>query len=80
MRRFFNKGTNGQWRGILTDDDLALYEAKVREKLSPNSRFGSKEVDVQLANRARQPIEFSPQPTTFHLSLRKLGFPETIRC
>lgn len=36
MRRFFNKGTNGQWRGILTDDDLALYEAKVREKLSPN--------------------------------------------
>jgi hypothetical protein len=26
VRRFFNKGTNGHWRGILTDDDLALRE------------------------------------------------------
>jgi hypothetical protein len=23
---FFNKGTNGRWRDVLTDDDLALYE------------------------------------------------------
>ena len=34
-RRFFNKGTSGRWRGVLTDDDLALYEAKVRGKFSP---------------------------------------------
>jgi aryl sulfotransferase len=25
--RFFFKGDNGRWRGVLTDDDLALYEA-----------------------------------------------------
>jgi len=34
-RRFFNVGTNGRWRGILTDSDLALYEAKVRAKFTP---------------------------------------------
>jgi aryl sulfotransferase len=34
-RRFFNKGVNGRWRGVLTDDDLVLYDAKVREKFSP---------------------------------------------
>jgi aryl sulfotransferase len=33
-RRFFNKGTNGQWRGVLTERDLALYERKVQEKFS----------------------------------------------
>ncbi len=26
--RFFFKGTNDRWRGIVSDDDLALYEAK----------------------------------------------------
>jgi aryl sulfotransferase len=31
-RRFFFKGTNGRWRGILTDEDLALYQAKARMK------------------------------------------------
>jgi len=36
VRRFFNKGTNGRWRSILTDEDLALYDAKVREKFSPS--------------------------------------------
>jgi aryl sulfotransferase len=25
--RFFFKGTNGRWRDVLTDDDLALYDA-----------------------------------------------------
>ena len=25
--RFFFKGTNGRWHDVLTDDDLALYEA-----------------------------------------------------
>ena len=24
--RFFHKGTNGRWRGVLTEEDLALYE------------------------------------------------------
>jgi aryl sulfotransferase len=35
-RRFFNKGVNGRWRDVLTDDDLALYDARVRETLSPS--------------------------------------------
>ena len=24
--RFFHKGTNGRWRDVLTEEDLALYE------------------------------------------------------
>jgi aryl sulfotransferase len=36
VRRFFNNGTSGRWRGILTDDDLALYDAKVCEMFSPD--------------------------------------------
>ena len=34
--RFFNKGTNGRWRDVLTADDLAAYDAKVRESLTPD--------------------------------------------
>jgi aryl sulfotransferase len=33
--RFLYKGTNGRWRGVLTDDDLALYDAKVAETFTP---------------------------------------------
>jgi aryl sulfotransferase len=34
-QRFFNKGTNGRWRNVLTDDDVALYESKALQKFSP---------------------------------------------
>ena len=34
-KRFFNKGVNGRWRDVFTEGDLALYDAKVREKFSP---------------------------------------------
>jgi aryl sulfotransferase len=34
-RSFFHKGTIGRWRDILTPDDLANYEEKVRVKFSP---------------------------------------------
>jgi hypothetical protein len=34
-RRFFNAGTNGRWRGVLADSDLALYDAKVRATFTP---------------------------------------------
>ena len=34
-RRFFNKGVNGRWREVLTEDDLALYDARVKETLAP---------------------------------------------
>ncbi len=33
--RFFNKGTNGRWRDVLGAEELALYDAKVREKFPP---------------------------------------------
>ncbi len=32
---FFHKGENDQWQGVLTDDDVAAYEARVREHLEP---------------------------------------------
>jgi aryl sulfotransferase len=31
---FFNKGTNGRWRDVLTAADLALYDAAVEKTLS----------------------------------------------
>jgi len=34
-RRFFNKGVNGRWREVLTEGDLALYDARVKETLTP---------------------------------------------
>ncbi len=33
--RFFHKGENDRWKGILTDDDLALFENTCRERLAP---------------------------------------------
>lgn len=33
--RFFHRGTNGGWRDVLTEADLALYDAKVRAKFTP---------------------------------------------
>jgi aryl sulfotransferase len=35
--RFFFKGTNGRWRDVLTEDDLALYETAA-SKLEPELR------------------------------------------
>jgi aryl sulfotransferase len=32
---FMHKGTNGRWRDVFTDDELARYDAKVRETLPP---------------------------------------------
>ena len=34
-RSFFHKGTIGRWRDVLTPDDLATYEGKVRAKFTP---------------------------------------------
>ena len=31
---FFNKGTNGRWRGIFREDDLKLYDAKIARHFS----------------------------------------------
>lgn len=32
---FFHKGTNGRWRGVFREEDLALYAAKVEAMLPP---------------------------------------------
>lgn len=32
---FFNKGTNGRWRDVLTPEDVARYEAEVARNLTP---------------------------------------------
>jgi aryl sulfotransferase len=32
---FFKKGVNGQWRDVLTDDDLALFDARMADLLPP---------------------------------------------
>ncbi|MFQ5624699.1 MAG: sulfotransferase domain-containing protein [Paracoccaceae bacterium] len=37
-RTFFNKGTNGRWRGVLTEGDLAMYQATAARELAPNCR------------------------------------------
>jgi aryl sulfotransferase len=34
-QRFLNKGVNGRWRDVLTEADLARYEAVFRRKVSP---------------------------------------------
>ena len=34
--RFFNKGSSGQWQSFFGDDDLARYEARLREVASPD--------------------------------------------
>ncbi|HEX3653548.1 MAG TPA: sulfotransferase domain-containing protein [Rhizomicrobium sp.] len=34
--RFLHAGTNGRWRDVLSADDIALYDARVRRELSPN--------------------------------------------
>jgi aryl sulfotransferase len=33
---FFNKGTSGRWRGVLTESDLELYKAAVARELTPD--------------------------------------------
>jgi aryl sulfotransferase len=33
--RFFNKGINGRWRGVFDQDDLDLYDAKLKAILPP---------------------------------------------
>ena len=34
-RAFFHSGGGGRWRDVLTDEDLALYEAKKAQVLEP---------------------------------------------
>lgn len=35
--RFMNKGTNGRWRGVLSDEELAQYDKAVEKALTPDA-------------------------------------------
>ena len=37
-KTFFNKGTNGRWRSVLTESDLEMYEATASRELTPDCR------------------------------------------
>jgi aryl sulfotransferase len=37
-RSFFYKGTNGRWQGVLSDEELALYDEKAARVLTPECR------------------------------------------
>ena len=37
-QRFLHKGTNGRWKGVLTEDDLNLCEKTAIERLSPDGK------------------------------------------
>jgi aryl sulfotransferase len=37
-QRFLNKGTNGRWKDLLTDDDLARFDRLTHAKFTPAAR------------------------------------------
>jgi len=37
-QRFINKGTNGRWQGVLTKEELDMYEETAINRLSPDSK------------------------------------------
>ena len=37
IKGFIFKGTNGRWRDVLTDDEVAAYKARVAELLPPDA-------------------------------------------
>eukprot|EP01031_Cornospumella_fuschlensis_P031258 gene31258-37770_t len=45
-KSFVNKGVNGRWHGVLSEEQLRMYDEKVREKLTPECaawlQFGKK--------------------------------------
>lgn len=48
---FFNKGTNGRWRDVLSADELRLYEQKAAAVLTPDCRAWLEQGRVALANQ-----------------------------
>ena len=38
-KTFFNKGTNGRWRAVLTEDDIAVYNAVANRELTSDCRL-----------------------------------------
>ncbi len=35
IKTFIHKGTNGRWRDVLTEEDIANYESRALEELGP---------------------------------------------
>jgi aryl sulfotransferase len=46
---FFFKGTNGRWKGVLTDEELAMYEETAARVLTPDCRAWLEQGRVALA-------------------------------
>ena len=38
-KTFINKGMNGRWKDILSDEELALYDVACEKELSPECRY-----------------------------------------
>ncbi|MCB0020008.1 MAG: hypothetical protein KDE09_19595 [Anaerolineales bacterium] len=49
---FINKGTNGRWRDVLTEDDLQLYCAAVERNLSADCAHWLENGTVKPVNEA----------------------------
>lgn len=54
---FFFKGTNGRWRGVLTDEELAMYEATAASVLTPERQAWLEQgrVASELSNLVESP-------------------------
>ena len=48
-RSFFYKGTNGRWQGVLTEEELAMYEDKAAKVLTPDCRAWLEQGHIALA-------------------------------
>lgn len=48
---FFHKGTNGRWRGVLSDEEVAGYETMVDERLSDTERAWFENGSIALGRR-----------------------------
>ena len=38
MATFFHKGTNGRWRDVLSDEEVAMYEETAVKVLTPDCK------------------------------------------
>ena len=48
---FFNKGTNGRWKGVLTTDELAAYDTLMNERLDNTQRAWHEAGSLALGGR-----------------------------
>lgn len=52
---FLNKGTNGRWRGVLADEEVATYHARAVERLPATLSRGFTAVPTRTEPRLAVP-------------------------